>query len=299
MSTHRVARAETEIDAPIDEVYKAMGEASQTKLWDLDRTVSDIRLGGAVVWNFASTGQGVCRCDIIKVQPQRRLEMEFSWTKVPNWKSSVDIELDPTPRGTRVLVEHRGWPEGPQGDQLFFDFGSGWSGWLEQLKAHVEVARGLVLTKVVEDIRIVTEMADETDVSKLNRILRQRGMNVLEMVRAQRANPIGSVLIYHNRDPWRVEVGSTFEGRLEGDRNLRIHDLKGGLVVARTYIRHPYDYPRFLHGRLAEWCEDNGYRPTGPFREIYTGDIWADKGPVPGEIQVPVSREPRVKGRKR
>jgi len=286
MPSDKELRVETEIEGSPEEVYRAITDPSEFKVWDPYRTVSDIRPGGAMTWRFQGNEGGV---NLVQVEPRRRLSGDF--IPEPGRKSRSDVELTPTARGVRVTLILRDLPTDPRGVEIYSAAQEGWGGWVENLKAHVEVAKGRVLTKVVEDLRVATHTIEGNDVEHLFSRLGETGPKVIEKVRSGRAAAVGTVLVYHGREPWKVEVGCVLEGDLEPELELQVRKLAGGLVVARPYLRYSYEYAWFLQNGMERWCGLNGYRPIGPVREIYAGNIWGQKEPVPGEVQVPVTRE--------
>ena len=283
-------RVETEIEGTPEEVYKAIVDPSQYKTWDIhpSRTVSDIRSGGLMTWRLGEYEGGI---SFVQVEPGLRWIADLNF--VPGRTVRSEIEFSRTSYGVRVMLTIRDPSTDPGSPEAYSRVQDGWGGWVEDLKAHVEVAKGRVLTKVVEDLRIASQTVEESDVERLYGRLGATGFKVVEEVRKQNADAVGTIVVYHSRDPWKVEVGSALEGEMEPTNGLQVRNLEGGLVVAKPYRRHSNRYPLFLYDGMEKWCGLNGYRPVGPVREIYTDNIWDQKAPVPGEVQVPVTRRQR------
>lgn len=239
-----------------------------------------------MIWRFRGREGGIA---LIQVEHGRRWVGDFTFR--PGWKVRSEVELVPTAHGVRVSLTNRDLPTDPQILEAVQAGLEGWSGWVESLKAHVDVAKGRVLTKVVDDLRVATQTMEETDMDRLTDLLGETGPKVIEKVRQQNADAVGSVLVYHSREPWKVEVGCVLEGEVEPAKDLQVRNLAGGLVVAKPYNRHANFQTLFLHNGIEKWCGQNGYKPTGPTREIYTANIWDQKTPIPGEVQVPVTRK--------
>lgn len=286
MQSKQEMHVDTEIQASPEEVYKALTDPSEFKIWDPTRAVSDIRPGGRMLWRFRGREGGIT---LIQVEPGRRWIGDFTFR--PGWKVRSEVELVPTAHGVRISLTNRDLPTDPQILEAIQAGLEGWSGWVEALKVHVDVAKGRVLTKVVDDLRVATQTMEESDIDRLSDRLGETGPRVIEKVRLQKADAVGTVLIYHSREPWKVEVGCVLEGEVAPAEDLQVRNLAGGLVVAKPYNRHANTQTLFLHNGIEKWCGQNGYKPTGPTREIYTANIWDQKTPVPGEVQVPVTRK--------
>lgn len=75
----------------------------------------------------------------------------------------------------------------------------------------------------------------------------------------------------------------------EGE-GVRVYRLEGGTLATLTHLG-PYDNLGATYGELSRWIEANGYRVTGPAREVYLSmdparpDTWVT------EIQFPVAKK--------
>lgn len=90
-----------------------------------------------------------------------------------------------------------------------------------------------------------------------------------------------------------IEVAAPFAGALPAHPRVRERELPAEASLACTVHQGPYEEIRHAYAALLGWVERNGYRITGPDREVYL------LGPEPGrdpaayvtELQVPVARD--------
>ena len=140
-----VVRAVMEVAASPEKVFRALTDPKELEQWwgsDTDyRTfgwVSDLRPGGERSAQARSpNGQlSTVKGEYVAVRPPTLLE--FTWQA--SWEpglaaTSVRIELDPVPAGTRVTVVHSGFgAEKKRADS----YGDGWGRVLGWLKPHME-----------------------------------------------------------------------------------------------------------------------------------------------------------------
>jgi effector-binding domain-containing protein len=89
-----------------------------------------------------------------------------------------------------------------------------------------------------------------------------------------------------------IEVAACFAGPLPAHPRIHERELPAEPCLACTVHQGPYEELRHAYAALLGWVEANGYRITGPDREIFL------VGPEPGrdparyvtELQVPVAR---------
>lgn len=90
-----------------------------------------------------------------------------------------------------------------------------------------------------------------------------------------------------------LEVVQPVEGPLSSGERVRVYDLPAVATMASTIHRGPYSGFNDAYGALMQWIAGNGYRITGPNREVYlrTAD---DHGVPPEEfvteVQFPVEK---------
>ena len=87
-----------------------------------------------------------------------------------------------------------------------------------------------------------------------------------------------------------VEVAVPLEGRLRGSARVAVHELPGSAEVASVIHTGSYDRIRAAYRALAAWTQANGYRASGPNREIYLQGFESEPDPnsFVTELQLPV-----------
>jgi predicted transcriptional regulator YdeE len=91
-----------------------------------------------------------------------------------------------------------------------------------------------------------------------------------------------------------VEAAARLAQPLPGTSRIRMHQLPGAETMACTLHQGPYDQLNNGYRYLLGWVEANGYRVSGPNRDIYL------KGPGPEldpaeyltELQFPIEKKP-------
>ncbi len=87
-----------------------------------------------------------------------------------------------------------------------------------------------------------------------------------------------------------VEVAVPVEGRVPGSARVAVHELPGSAAIAS--LVHTGDYARIpaAYRALMAWTQANGYRASGPNREIYLQgyESGADPGKFVTELQLPI-----------
>lgn len=89
-----------------------------------------------------------------------------------------------------------------------------------------------------------------------------------------------------------VEVALPLEGRLRGSARVAVHELPGSAATASLVHTGGYDRISAAYRALTAWTQANGYRASGPNREIYLQGFGAEAGADPGsfvtELQLPI-----------
>lgn len=119
----RDVKLEFEYPQPPEKVWRAIADPEILGRWlmpnDLKPVVGhefQFRAKPQPGWN------GIVDCRVTAVDPPRKL----AYTWMGSWgESLVEFTLTPTPNGTRLRLEHRGF-EGMRGVLLSFMMGSGW-----------------------------------------------------------------------------------------------------------------------------------------------------------------------------
>ena len=138
-----VVKAEIEIEATPDRVFRALTDPTELAAWwgsdDMYRTQDwrvDLRPGGK--WSARARGADGTSMTIdgeyIEVDPPWRLV--YTWR--PSWDdfvlTTVRYDLEPTRTGTRLLVTHTGFGDR---DLAATGTGEGWTRVLEWLAEHI------------------------------------------------------------------------------------------------------------------------------------------------------------------
>jgi uncharacterized protein YndB with AHSA1/START domain len=142
----RTIRDEITIDAPPEEIFKALTEADRLEQWLATRVESDATPGGRFKYEFEfddPAQNNVQEGEYITVDEGSRVELPWVFPFAPK-QTTVSYALAPSGEGTRVEFEHAGFEEGESWDGAYERFTGGWRMFLEGLKRYVETgAQGL------------------------------------------------------------------------------------------------------------------------------------------------------------
>jgi effector-binding domain-containing protein len=86
-----------------------------------------------------------------------------------------------------------------------------------------------------------------------------------------------------------VEVTFEIDAAIPGNEEIQVYILPETLVVSCVHQGNFEDFQRG-HKVLLKWIEENGYRATGGYREIYIKHDPSDLSASVTEIQFPVER---------
>jgi predicted transcriptional regulator YdeE len=91
-----------------------------------------------------------------------------------------------------------------------------------------------------------------------------------------------------------VEAAAPLAQRISGTRRVKIHELAGADSMACAIHIGQTERISDVYSVLLNWAENNGYRATGPNREVYLQVSKADTGPDQPvtEVQIPVQKKP-------
>lgn len=126
------------IDAPPERVWQEI-----TKLRDVNRALMDsvfdttLEPGAPVLYRTEDGKRVFIVGRILEVEPPRRLVMRWQLTMRKDPPTTVTWTLDPEGNGTRVTVEHVGFPD----DTKLKGYDSTWAQMLSNLKAVIEDGR--------------------------------------------------------------------------------------------------------------------------------------------------------------
>ena len=141
-----VVKAEIEIAAPPERVFRSLTDPTELAAWWGDSTMYrtydwqvDLRPGGQ--WSTQARGsdgsEGTVGGEYLEVDPPRLLV--YTWR--PSWdgfiESTVRCELHPTSSGTRIRITHSGFIDRAT---VAEGTGEGWKHVLEWAAKHLEAA---------------------------------------------------------------------------------------------------------------------------------------------------------------
>ena len=129
-SSNRVAsiRRSIQAAAPPGKVYDAFRTDESLSTWYMDGTTVEFQVGGAL--SFGGP-EGSVRATFAELAEPQRIVLDYA----APWWGRVTWELEPTPKGTRVVLTHEGF----EGREEWLDrFTWGWEAFLKALKAYVE-----------------------------------------------------------------------------------------------------------------------------------------------------------------
>jgi|GEM_PF-1798915 len=137
--TPRVFDASIDIDAPIDEVWKAISEGDQIARWfALDAKV-DPGVGGKV---WVSWGEGFAGEQPIEIwEPGKQLRSFYEVPKGPEGtpvKMVTDYHLETVDGKTRVRIVQSGFGNSDAWDNEFDSINSGWKIFMRNLRTYME-----------------------------------------------------------------------------------------------------------------------------------------------------------------
>ena len=104
--------------------------------------------------------------------------------------------------------------------------------------------------------------------------------------------------LYHSEEPqWDVECCWALKSQVEPNGLVKVYELPGVEMMASTVHKGPFVTIGEAYKAILHWIETNGYRVTGPCREIYlhspkptaTGVSQTDPSTV-AEIQFPLEK---------
>jgi len=104
--------------------------------------------------------------------------------------------------------------------------------------------------------------------------------------------------MYHSEEPqWDIEVCWALKRPVKPSDKIKVYELPGVETMASTVHNGPFVTLHEAYKAILKWIESNGYRVTGPCREIYlhspqhtaTGVSQTDPSNVT-EIQFPVAK---------
>ena len=116
-----------EVSAAPSKVWEHLTQAEHVASWWRPGVVLETFVGGefAEPWRDLDGNERTTRGRVQAVDPEQMLRL--SW-RDEGWPSltTVTVRLVPTPRGTRVIVDHTGFEALPDGDAMRHTHAHGW-----------------------------------------------------------------------------------------------------------------------------------------------------------------------------
>lgn len=107
---------EQDVAAPPEVVFTFFTSAERWMLWQGTAAEIDPRPGGILRVNVR--GDGYASGEFVEVEPPHRLVFTWGWelpdSPVPPGSTTVEVRLEPTEMGTRMVLTHRGLPGAEQ-----------------------------------------------------------------------------------------------------------------------------------------------------------------------------------------
>ena len=138
---------ERTLSAPPARVFAALTVAAELERWFFTEARTDPRESGSydIWWRSLHDASRDHRRsgNYLEFAPGERLVFEWSGPRSgPNgWDQGVTIvtiNLRPVSDGTRLRLEHSGWPETPQGKEACRNHQSGWEFYVENLRRYLD-----------------------------------------------------------------------------------------------------------------------------------------------------------------
>ena len=131
---------EITIDAPRDEVFRALTDSDALEHWMATKVESEARTGGRFryAFEFEDPAQNNVQEGEYAAVDDERVELPWVFPFAAEKRTTVAYRLDPQDGRTRVEFEHAGFEEGEPWNGAYERFTGGWRMFLEGLKRYVE-----------------------------------------------------------------------------------------------------------------------------------------------------------------
>jgi uncharacterized protein YndB with AHSA1/START domain len=128
------------IQAPPEQVFRALTEADALERWLATRVESDVRPGGHFRYEFEfddPSQNNAQEGDYLALDPGRRVALPWTFPFSPK-QTTVEYALEPSGESTSVRFSHAGFDAGEPWDGARERFTGGWRLFLEGLKRYIE-----------------------------------------------------------------------------------------------------------------------------------------------------------------
>jgi uncharacterized protein YndB with AHSA1/START domain len=135
MGGERSIRVEIEVAAPVERAWAAWTDPDRLVEWFPDRASGEARPGGAMTYAWDALGAELA-LDVVEAAPPRRLVLRANG---PDGSAQTQtVELAAHGDRTRVTMEHAGFGDGPEQEDVFHGTASGWHVTMQLCKLYLE-----------------------------------------------------------------------------------------------------------------------------------------------------------------
>lgn len=139
--SERVVRVEGDVNAPVAEVWRVFTTSGGAEEFFAQKANIELKIGGPYEIQFDPKDErsGTRGLKILSYLPEEMISFQWNappqFPEVRNGGTWVVVEMRPIGAGrTHVTTTHVGWKNGPEWDQAYAHFQSGWSGLMDRLE---------------------------------------------------------------------------------------------------------------------------------------------------------------------
>lgn len=130
----------SKIDAPPDQVWRALTQPDQLVRWLPRRAEVDPRVGGSFRFRW---GELELAGRYLQFEPARSLRFTWGQPGGPFPETVIVVNLEADGQGTALSWEHYGFGRGGDWDAYYVGSARAWAGYLKNLKALLETGHDL------------------------------------------------------------------------------------------------------------------------------------------------------------
>lgn len=165
---------------------------------------------------------------------------------------------------------------------------------LRQIEQENEMSKYDVVVKHVDAIRIASVRGVVPTPPDQGSLWGELG----QMLAKQGIKPVGACLsLYHDEEhkerDWDIEVCEPVAGDVTASVGMNVYELPAAPSMVCAIHHGPFQALNQAYDALTKWIDENGYRISGPIREVYLRPSDNDSQNDPNtvtEIQVPVTK---------
>jgi uncharacterized protein YndB with AHSA1/START domain len=139
MADTRTIQQTVTVDAPRDEVFRALTDAGALKRWWISDGTSDPRTSGRFhyEWHMADASRNHVQEGAYEEVAEGE-RVAYPWAAGPGADTRVELALAERGGATEVSLTHSGFPADPAMADLHDNHEQGWAGFLANLKSVLE-----------------------------------------------------------------------------------------------------------------------------------------------------------------